>query len=140
MMSFIKTTNQIALKVGHPLYLHKNSPLKDLLVPTESEMPPSEPFENFCKSGSEDIPKLVKMIKGKNLRRLNARNLNPGPNLQMKPRLLNGWISLGPKPLWPLDVWARPLGPISHCGRSHFGQNLSLDNLTLAQNILAHEH
>ena len=39
--------------------------LKDLLVPTESEMPPSEPFEGFHKTGSEDIPRLVKMIKGK---------------------------------------------------------------------------
>ena len=34
-------------------------------MPTESEMPPSEPFEGFHKTGSEDIPRLVKMIKGK---------------------------------------------------------------------------
>ena len=31
MMSFIKTSNQIALKVQHPLCLHKNLPLDFLL-------------------------------------------------------------------------------------------------------------
>jgi hypothetical protein len=38
--------------------------LKDLLVPTQAEMPPSEPFDGCHKNGSEDIPRLVKTIKG----------------------------------------------------------------------------
>ena len=39
--------------------------LKDLLVPSKDEMPPSELFENYHKTGGEDIPKLVKSILGK---------------------------------------------------------------------------
>ena len=38
--------------------------LKDLLVPTQAEMPPSESFDGCHKSGREDISRLVKMIKG----------------------------------------------------------------------------
>ena len=51
-----------------------------------------------------------------------------------------GWISLWPKPLWPMDVWAHTLGPISHLGQFHFGPNLTLDNLILVQDSLAHGH
>ena len=32
MMSFIKTANQIALKVQHPLCLHKNLPLEQVVL------------------------------------------------------------------------------------------------------------
>ena len=39
--------------------------LKDLLIPSEGEMPPSESFDGYHKTGSEHISKLVKMIKGK---------------------------------------------------------------------------
>ena len=38
--------------------------LKDLLIPAKDEMPPSELLEGLHKTGGEDIPKLVKLVKG----------------------------------------------------------------------------
>ena len=60
--------------------------------------------------------------------------------VSMSRGLFLGWISLWPKPLWPMDVWAHTLGPISHLGQFHFGPNLTLDNLILTQDSLAHGH
>jgi hypothetical protein len=38
--------------------------IKDLLIPAQDEIPPSETFEIASKSGGDDIPKLVKLIRG----------------------------------------------------------------------------
>lgn len=42
------------------------SNLKDLLIPSQDEMPPSESVETFKHEG-EDIPRLVKTIQGKDV-------------------------------------------------------------------------
>ena len=48
--------------------------LKDLLIPTKNEMPPSENSDFFLKTGGEDIPRLEKIIHGKILNLLRKYN------------------------------------------------------------------